>query len=234
MRPISLLSVIAVLSACVTVNVYFPAAAAERAADRLICDVYGVDCGADGASERAPMPDTGPAAEPARQTPPPTPEGEPQSLAPAPAGGHSLALDGVRQGVLHLAAGVLDLLVPAAHAQQPDINVSSPAIATIEAALEARYGELKPHYVSGAVGLKSNGLIELRDPAAVDLRARNRVKQLVADENRDRNALYREIASANGHPEWEASIREIFARRWVANAPGGWFYEERAGVWRQK
>ena len=30
----------AALSACVTINVYFPAAAAERAADRIIDEVY--------------------------------------------------------------------------------------------------------------------------------------------------------------------------------------------------
>ena len=30
----------AALSACVTINIYFPAAAAERAADRIIDEVY--------------------------------------------------------------------------------------------------------------------------------------------------------------------------------------------------
>ena len=35
----SLLSVFA-LCACVTINIYFPAAAAERAADRIIDEVY--------------------------------------------------------------------------------------------------------------------------------------------------------------------------------------------------
>ena len=31
------------LSACVTINVYFPAAAAEKAADKIIEDVWGGD-----------------------------------------------------------------------------------------------------------------------------------------------------------------------------------------------
>lgn len=233
MRPLSLLSVIAVLSACVTVNVYFPAAAAERAADRLICDVYGIDCDAERSEGTAPAPSSAPNASPSRTGPVPESEGEPQSMAP-PEQHPTLTFRSVGHHLLGFAGATLDLLVPPAAAQQPDIDISSPAIVTIEAALEARHAELKPHYASGAVGLKANGLVELRDPAAVDLRERNRVKQLVAEENRDRNALYREIASANGHAEWEASIREIFARRWVANAPGGWFYEERAGVWRQK
>ena len=41
------------------------------------------------------------------------------------------------------------------------------------------------------------------------------------------------IARANGHPEWEADIRSTFARRWVANAPAGWWYQQ-DGAWKQK
>jgi len=39
--PASLLSAGLALAACVTINVYFPAAAAEKAADRIIDDVWG-------------------------------------------------------------------------------------------------------------------------------------------------------------------------------------------------
>jgi hypothetical protein len=39
-KSISLLAVIAGLSACVTINIYFPAAAAEKAADKIIDDVW--------------------------------------------------------------------------------------------------------------------------------------------------------------------------------------------------
>ncbi|MDP3857249.1 MAG: YdbL family protein [Stagnimonas sp.] len=38
--PVSLLSVALLVTACVTINVYFPAAAAEKAADRIIEDVW--------------------------------------------------------------------------------------------------------------------------------------------------------------------------------------------------
>ena len=50
----------AALSACVTINVYFPAAAAERAADRIIDEVYQLrrDGGATppGSAPAAPTP----------------------------------------------------------------------------------------------------------------------------------------------------------------------------------
>jgi uncharacterized protein YdbL (DUF1318 family) len=50
----------------------------------------------------------------------------------------------------------------------------------------------------------------------------------------DWNALYREIAKANGRPEWEQDIRDTFAQRNVANLDRGWWYQDRGGAWVQK
>ena len=66
------------------------------------------------------------------------------------------------------------------------------------------------------------------------LAERNAVRKLVADENSDRNALYREIAAANGHPEWESDIRGTFAQRWIAKARSGWWYRNAGGQWVRK
>jgi len=63
--------------------------------------------------------------------------------------------------------------------------------------------------------------------------ARLRWGPAVADDNRDRKAVYREVAVANGHPEWEAQIREVFARQWIESARPGWWYQAGAG-WKQK
>jgi uncharacterized protein YdbL (DUF1318 family) len=191
------------LAACVTINVYFPAAAAEKAADRIIEDVWG-------------------------------PEGEPPAEA-APKGGEqsSLGLRGPGEVLLAAAGSALDLVIPAAEAQA-DLDVSSPAIRRLVAAMEARHGQLEPYYASGAIGLTADGLVELRDPNAVALAERNAARKLVADENADRNSLYREIAAANGKPEWESDIRGTFAQRWVAKAHSGWWYRNAAGQWTQK
>lgn len=183
-----------VLAACVTINVYFPAAAAEKAADRIIEDIWGPDG-----------------------------KGNEQSSRPRQAGDVLLAA----------ARGALDLVVPAAQAQA-DLNVSTPAIRTLTASMEARHAQLEEHYASGAVGLSADGLVELRDANAVPLAQRNLIRKLVADESSDRNALYREIAAANGHPEWEGDIRGTFAQRWVAKARAGWWYRNSAGQWLQK
>lgn len=191
------LALLAFLAACVTINVYFPAEAAERAADRIIRDVYG---------------------EPAQQPAP----AEPQSLnqhETMPLSSPLLA--------------VLDWLVSPAHAGA-DISVNTPAIRQLEGAMEKRHRQLAKYYDDGAIGMTQNGEITIRDQKLIALQDRNTVKSLVASENRDRNALYAEIARANGHPEWEAEIREIFARRWVDNAPSGWWYQSGKGGWKQK
>jgi uncharacterized protein YdbL (DUF1318 family) len=189
---------IALLTACVTVNIYFPAAAAEKAADRIIKDVWGEQPGKGG---------------------PPAPESEPSEDRPQE-----------RSRAPRLPRIVW---MRAAHAQ-PDLDISSPAIGQVRASMKARHAHLEPYYNSGAVGLTQDGLVAIRDLQAIPLPSRNQVKQWVSDENRDRNALYREIAQANGHPEWESEIRAAFARRWIANAAPGWWYQGEQGGWTRK
>lgn len=200
----STLASLLLLTACVTVNVYFPAAAAENAADRFIREVYG-----EGAKDGE---------EPARNE---NSSPEPQSMQ--------------RQNMAESAfAAVLDFVFNPVYAQQPDINISTPGINKLKSAMTARHEELKPYYNSGSVGMDQNGFITIREESAIPLKDRNTVKKLVANENQDREALYREVARANGHPEWEGDIQAIFARRWVANAPSGWWYKNNDAKWVQK
>ena len=79
----------------------------------------------------------------------------------------------------------------------------------------------------------ADGRIALRDANVVPLAQRQAVQGLVAQENGDRDALYREIARANGHPEWEADIRSTFAQRWIGRAQSGW-YVQSGGQWSRK
>ena len=200
--PLRQLAVLAalLLAACVTINVYFPAAAAEKAADRIIEDVWGPT------SKKS------------------TPAGSaPQSSLQRQAG----------QLLLATLGRVLEFVIPSAEAQTADLNVATPAIRQITQSMEARHGELKKYYDSGAVGLTSNGMVEVRDQNAIPLPERNAAKKLVADENADRANLYREIAKANGHPEWEADIRATFAQRWIDKAASGWYYQG-GGGWAKK
>jgi uncharacterized protein len=182
------------LGACVTINVYFPAAEAQQAAEEFVEKVLGED------------------------TPPPAP-GTPQASVGAPRPGFSL----------------LSLLISPAQAQDVDITLRTPAIQAIQARMAQRFqSSLQAHFDSGALGFGSDGRVVLRDATKVGLKDRVAVTQLVAEENRDRDAVYREIAVANNHPEWEPQIRETFARQWVASARAGWWYQTPAGSWTQK
>lgn len=199
-RLSSLLGLLLFVTACVTINVYFPTAEAVEAADQIVRGVYGEDQETEKKPQNEPVPDS------------------------------SLRNPDVGQPLF---ISLLEWLVAPAEAAA-NINIQSPAISTLRASMEARFSRLKAFYDAGSVGMTNDGLIKVRDLNAVALRDRKTVKTLVADENRDRSALYREIASANGHPEWEADIRKTFAQRWIANAPAGWWYQDAGGNWKKK
>lgn len=222
-KTLGLLSLFLTLAACVTVNIYFPAAAAEDVARDIAKDVLGAEPGAE-PGEPNEKPDQGTLNR--RQIP------------------------GVQVAALELAAlPIGDILVPEGKAQtqgqaeatvvaqgqgNADINVNTPAINALRASMRKRNASLVPYYRSGAIGFGRDALITVRDQGAIPLKERQSVKKLVADENKDRNALYREIAKANGHPEWEQNIRDTFAGAWVQESPSGYWYQDASGAWRQK
>ena len=190
------------VTACVTINVYFPAAEAKEAANQFDEKVIG---------------------------------DESQPATPADAdGGPSAMLD---QSLRHLASQV-DLYamvgIGSAHAQSPDITIKTPAIQAIQSRMASRFDSvLRAGFDAGALGFASDGTIVVRDAAKLELRDRVRIQQAVAEDNRDRNAVYREVAVANGHPEWESQIRQVFARQWIDSARSGWWYQS-GGSWKQK
>jgi uncharacterized protein len=205
--PLKLL-VLGLLAACVTVNVYFPAAAAEQAADRIIDTVTNQPGGAK-ADEKPPT-----------KTPP-----------------NSRLRPTDDQPVLLAAAGaLLNLLIPAADAQaSPNLDISDPQIRAVTASMQQRFGELKKYFDAGVIGLTADGQVAIRDQNAIPLAERAVVARLVAEDNRDRATLYAELAKANKHPEWEPDIRRTFARRWVERgAQPGWYYQDASGKWLQK
>jgi uncharacterized protein YdbL (DUF1318 family) len=204
--PLELLA-LALLAACVTVNVYFPAAAAEQAADRIIDTVTSQPGGAN-KSDAAP------------KTPPNS------RLAPA----HGQPL------LLAAAGALLNALIPVAEAQaSPNLDVSDPQIRAVTGSMQQRFGILKKYFDAGVIGLTSDGQVAVRDQNAIPLAERAVVARLVAEDNRDRATLYAELARANNHPEWEPDIRRTFARRWVERgAQPGWYYQDAGGNWVKK
>ena len=182
-----------ILSACVTVNIYFPAAAVQRAADEIVKETWG---DSNGKSERV----------------------QPQSLLPfAPR--RTLSLSLTRE----------------AFAQEADINVSNPAIRGLRDSIKRRSGAIKPYMDKGSAGINQGGLLVVRSSEGLNLKERAEVQQLIEAENRDREALYAEIAKANNiPPDAVPKIRGIFANSWIDQAQTGWWIQDSQGNWKRK
>jgi uncharacterized protein YdbL (DUF1318 family) len=131
---------------------------------------------------------------------------------------------------------VLALLsVFGAHAaQEPNLTIDTPAIAALRKGLRDNFQQLRPLFENGSVGLTRDGNVALRDASGIPLAQRAQVNALIAQSNQDRAALYREIAIANGRPEWENDIRGTFAQRWIDRSRPGWYYQDASGAWVKK
>ncbi|MET0502437.1 MAG: YdbL family protein [Candidatus Binatia bacterium] len=179
-------------NSCVTVNIYFPAAAVERAADEIVKETWGDP------------------RDPAAKEPP-------RSMLPALGKIASVSFGSE------------------AFAQEADINVSNPAIRALKDTIRNRSGAIKPLMDRGNVGITRDGLLTVRTTEGLSLKERAEAQQLVEAENRDREALYLEIAKANNFPpESVAKIKSIFARSWAEQAQSGWWIQDTQGNWQRK
>jgi uncharacterized protein YdbL (DUF1318 family) len=199
-RLIYPLVAVLLLAACVTINIYFPAAQAQEAAEKIVEDILsGSDADA------------------------PVPQQQPDT---------GLVLPGSVN--LGFASAVLQFVVPAAHAAEVRFSTDTPEVRKLQASMKSRFAALKPYYDQGAIGFTRDALVAVRDESVVSLRDRARVQKLVAAENADRNQMYKAIALANGHPEWEKDIRATFAGTWIKEASSGWWYQDARGAWVKK
>ena len=181
------------VSACVTVNIYFPAAAVERAAEQIVKETWG----GPGESQQ---------------------KGQPQNEVPVGPGSKT-SVD----------------FVSAAYAQEPDINVSNPAIRALKDSIKKRADLIKPYMDRGSVGITRDGLLTVRSTDGLTLKERADVQQLVEAENRDREALYAEIAKANNFSaDAVPKIKVIFAKSWIDQARSGWWIQDDQGNWKKK
>lgn len=179
------------IASCVTVNVYFPAAAVQKAADEIVDDVRSKE-----------------------EAPAPTPKQD-------------------RSGWLQ--DRLKELLGPAQAYAAVNIDISTPAIRGLKDSMKNRFGQLKPFYDKGAIGETNQGFLEVRDVGALSLPERGQVNNLVQQENRDRQSLYREIANANKlGAESVPEIQKIFANSWRDKSQPGWWVQNDGGAWGKK
>ena len=182
------------IASCVTVNIYFPAAEVQKAADKIVEDVRTK--ANDVQKETAPAP---------------KPSGLLNSL--------------MRQFTLgpEKAYGAMD------------INVSTPAIRGIRDSMKNRFPQLQTFYDKGAIGENNMGFLDAKDTAGLNLQERSQLNKLIDQENRDRTALYSEIATANKlGSESVEQIKKIFANSWRDKSQAGWWVQDDKGSWAKK
>jgi uncharacterized protein YdbL (DUF1318 family) len=117
----------------------------------------------------------------------------------------------------------------------PNVEVSTAAIRALKEAMKTRAAELKPYLGSGAAGIGKDGMLVARDVSGLPLADQAKVRRLVEAENRDRKALYAEIAEANGYSgDRVKDIQDIFAQTWIDKAEKGWPIQKSDGSWAKK
>jgi len=126
------------VAACVTINVYFPAAAADKAADQVINDITG-----GGAKSGTTTPPQG-------------------YLVPSESADRPNFLVAAFGNALYALVPTAN-----AQDADAALNVSSPAVTRIKQSMGARFGELEKFYASGAIGLTKDGMVDVRDLNAV-------------------------------------------------------------------
>ena len=110
-----------------------------------------------------------------------------------------------------------------------------PAVTALKKQIRDRFPRLAPFYQKGAVGENNQGWLELRDSNGLSAAEKNEVKPLVDAENRDRRALYQEVAkSMNVPPDQLIKVQRIFAEKWQQSASPGWWIQKGDGAWVQK
>ncbi len=204
-RTALFLPLVFLVISCVTINVYFPAAAVEKAADKIVEDVWGGPGGSGPGAEKA-VPQKGE-------------EGATEGR----------IIEGKKFSWLHL--GVSE----AEAGEKANINISTPAIRALKESIRSRAYALKPFMNRGNIGIGRDGLIVVRNRKGLNLREKAALTRLVKSENRDRMSLYREIAKANNYtPDRVRDIKRLFARAWINKAQKGWWVQNPDGSWRAK
>ena len=106
-------------------------------------------------------------------------------------------------------------LGPAAAWAEEVTEVSNATIRALKERMKARYQQMKPYYAKGLLVEGNDGYVQAGDIGSLDLREKRDLKSLVEAENKDRKALYQEVAKAlDIDPSQVGRVGEVFAKEW--------------------
>lgn len=111
--------------------------------------------------------------------------------------------------------------MPTAHAAE--LRQSSPRVREIAENMRKNHADISALKKQGCLGENNRGFLELRDCDALsDAEARNEAQQLLSEENRDRKALYQEIARLNQEDDVTvATVERVYAVERLNRASSG-------------
>ena len=199
------------IASCVTINVYFPAAAAQEAAQEIVNEVLKQE--SNNKQPAAKQPEL-------KQQPDSDKKIQPDT---------SWNQTHYQQNI---AAYFIDLMISSAHAGA-NMSINTPKIRSIRNQLKQQHGHLITFFNKGNIGYNEQGLIKIRNTTGLNIKQKSTLKKLLNTNNGILSSLYSEIAKANGHPEWKADIQKTFAKTWISQMQGGWMYYS-GGQWKKK
>jgi uncharacterized protein YdbL (DUF1318 family) len=121
-----------------------------------------------------------------------------------------------------------------AYAQKETGN-ANPVIQNLKQQIKDRFPKLTPFFQKGAIGEGKLGYVEIRETKALSAGEKNDLKTFLEAENRDRRALYQEVAkSMNITSEQLSKVQRIFAQKWQQSVDRGWWIQKEDGQWVQK
>jgi uncharacterized protein YdbL (DUF1318 family) len=121
----------------------------------------------------------------------------------------------------------VDFLSPIQVAYAAELEESSPLMTQIATKMRTRYEALEALRRDACLGENNRGYVELRDCAAFsDAQKKNEAQQLLSEENKDRKALYAEVARLNASQGITVStVESIYAGKRILRGKSGEVYQ---------
>jgi uncharacterized protein YdbL (DUF1318 family) len=118
---------------------------------------------------------------------------------------------------------------------QDAVTVNNARIRAIKDSLKQRDSQLQPYFGGGNIGEGKDGRLIIRNMDGLNLKQKNVLKSLVASTNKDREALYAEVAKAlKVDPSQLDRVGREFAQFWQQYSRRGWYIQLNDGTWKQK
>jgi uncharacterized protein len=134
-------------------------------------------------------------------------------------------------------SSLIDLLIPSAHAVEVDatFRTDTANAKQIQSRQARRLDEIDAQKRAGVIGETAAGTLVVKSPDKLKKLLQAKVERVIAEENADREALYKEVLETNKMASNRLKdIQASFARSFQKASPAGTWIEDESGSWKQK